>query len=75
MMMVSKQHGVATGWALASGNVQERWVAERLFRLPGGGPAGARAAGGADPPAHGPPTHHMDGRVPQLWCAVALNPS
>jgi len=31
MMMVINQHGVATGWALASGNVQERWVAELLF--------------------------------------------
>src|SRR5207253_9613911 len=30
MMMVINQTGVATGWALASGNVQERWVAELL---------------------------------------------
>jgi hypothetical protein len=32
LMMVINQNGVATGWALASGNVQERWVAELLFR-------------------------------------------
>ena len=31
MMLVINQHGVATGWALASSNVQERWVAELLF--------------------------------------------
>jgi len=30
LMMVINQHGVATGWALASGHVQERWVAEWL---------------------------------------------
>jgi hypothetical protein len=29
--MVINQNGVATGWVLASGNVQERWVAEWLF--------------------------------------------
>jgi hypothetical protein len=38
MMMVVNQHGVATGWALASGNVQERWVAELLFSTRAGGP-------------------------------------
>jgi hypothetical protein len=31
MMMVVNQDGVATGWALAAGNVQERWVAELLL--------------------------------------------
>lgn len=31
IMMVVNQQGVATGWALASGNVQERWVAELLL--------------------------------------------
>ncbi len=30
MMLVVTQQGVATGWALASGHVQERWVAEVL---------------------------------------------
>jgi len=43
-MMVSNQHRVATGWALASGNVQERWVAALLFRTRAGGPRGARTA-------------------------------
>ena len=37
MMMVLKQHGVATGGALASGTVQERWVAEWLCRPRAGG--------------------------------------
>jgi hypothetical protein len=38
MMMVVSEQGVATGWALASGNVQERWVAERLCSLRAGVP-------------------------------------
>jgi len=38
LMMVINQHGVATGWALASGNVQERWGAELLFSLRAGVP-------------------------------------
>jgi hypothetical protein len=38
LMLVIKQHGVATGWALAAGNVQERWVAEWLFRTRAGVP-------------------------------------
>ena len=38
MMMVVSQSGVATGWALASGNVQERWVAELLFSTRAGRP-------------------------------------
>jgi len=38
MMMVINQHGVATGWALAAGNVQERWVAELLFSTRAGVP-------------------------------------
>ena len=38
MMMVINQHGVATGGALASGNVQERWVAELLFSTRAGVP-------------------------------------
>ena len=37
MMMVITQQGVATGWALAAGHVQERWVAEWLFRTRAGG--------------------------------------
>lgn len=38
MMMVINQNGVATGWAVASGNVQERWVAELLFSTRAGVP-------------------------------------
>ena len=38
MMMVVNQQGVATGWALASGNVQERWGAEWLFSTRAGVP-------------------------------------
>jgi hypothetical protein len=38
MMMVISQSGVATGWALAAGNVQERWVAELLFSTRAGRP-------------------------------------
>jgi hypothetical protein len=38
MMMVVNHQGVATGWALASGNVQERWVAELLFSIRAGVP-------------------------------------
>ena len=60
--MVSKQHEVATGWALASGNVQERWVAERLFRTRAGGP---RVQGPLEAQTHQPtvppPTTWMAG--------------
>src|SRR5256712_10186663 len=38
MMMVINQNGVAMGWALASGNVQERRVAEVLFSTRAGMP-------------------------------------
>ena len=31
MLMVIRLSGVATGWVLAAGNVQERWLAELLF--------------------------------------------
>jgi hypothetical protein len=34
MLMVISGRGVATGWALAAGNVQERWVAELLQSAP-----------------------------------------
>jgi hypothetical protein len=40
MIMVINQHGIAMGWALASGNVQERWVAELLFSIRAGVPGG-----------------------------------
>jgi hypothetical protein len=38
MMMVINHNGVATGWTLAAGNVQERWVAELLFSTRAGVP-------------------------------------
>jgi hypothetical protein len=38
MIMVINYHGVARGWALAAGNVQERWVAELLFSTRAGVP-------------------------------------
>lgn len=51
MMMVISQRGVATGWALASGNVQERWVAELLFSTRAGTP---QVRGPLDPTTHQP---------------------
>jgi hypothetical protein len=62
MMMVINQHGVATGWALASGNVQERWVAELLFRIRAGGPG---VHGPLDPETHQPLV-----TPPTEWMAV-----
>jgi hypothetical protein len=38
MRMVITHTGVATGWALAAGNIQERWVAELLFSTRAGMP-------------------------------------
>jgi len=38
MMMVVSRGGVVTGWALASGHGQERWVAERLMSTRAGHP-------------------------------------
>ncbi len=73
MMMVSKQHGVATGWALASGNVQERWVAELLFRTRVGVPG---VQGPLDvqtqQPKVTPPTAWM--AVLPSWGAVSHKP-
>ena len=51
MMRVISQSGVATGWSLASGNVQERWVAELLFSTRAGMP---RLQGPRDPDTHQP---------------------
>jgi hypothetical protein len=51
MMMLVNQQGVATGWALASGNVQERWVAELLFSTRAGVP---RVHGPLDAQGHQP---------------------
>ncbi len=62
MMMVLNQHGVATGWALASGHVQERWVAELLFSTRAGVP---RVCGPLDPETHQPTVP-----PPTAWMAV-----
>jgi hypothetical protein len=60
MVMVIKQDGVATGWTLASGNVQERWVAEVLLSTRAGVPG---MQGPLDPetqqPQVTPPTEWM----------------
>lgn len=60
MMMVISQGGVATDWALAAGNVQERWVAELLFSARVGRP---QVQGPLDPttrqPKVTPPTEWM----------------
>ena len=75
MMMVINQHGVATGWALASGNVQERWVAELLFSTRAGVPRvqGPLDAQGA--PAQGDTTRGVDGRRAKRRRARHTNPS
>jgi transposase len=62
MMMVINQHGVATGWALASGNVQERWVAELLFSTRAGMP---RVQGPLDDKGHKPKV-----KAPKEWMAT-----
>ena len=62
MMRVINQHGVATGWALASGNVQERWVAELLFSTRAGMP---RVQGPLDDKGHKPKV-----KAPQEWMAT-----
>ena len=51
MLMVINQEGVATGWTLASGNVQERWVVELLFSTRAGVP---RAQGPRDAQTQNP---------------------
>jgi len=62
MMMVINQHGVATGWALASGNVQERWVAELLFSTRAGVPG---VSGPLDDQGHKPKV-----TPPEEWMAA-----
>jgi hypothetical protein len=61
MMMVIKQNGVATGWALASGNVQERWGAECLCSPRAGMPG---VQGPLDAKGHKP-----KGQPPEEWMA------
>ena len=62
MMMVIHQNGVATGWALASGNVPERWVAELLFSTRAGVPG---LQGPLDAQGHKPKV-----LPPEEWMAV-----
>jgi len=62
MMMVVNHQGVATGWALASGNVQERWVAELLFSTRAGMP---RGHGPLDAQGHRPKV-----TPPEEWMAA-----
>ena len=62
-MMVISGHGVATGWALAAGHVQERWVAELLLSTRAGHP---RFQG----PLH-PETHQPKVTPPTEWMSLA----
>lgn len=61
MMMVISCQGVATGWTLASGNVQERWLAELLFSTRAGRPQ-------VQGPRH-PDTHQPQLTPPTDWMA------
>jgi hypothetical protein len=63
MMMVISCQGVATGWAMAAGNVQERWVAELLLSMRAGHP---RLQG----PLH-PETRQPKVPPPTDWMALA----
>jgi hypothetical protein len=62
MIMVTNQDGIAMGWALAAGNVQERWVAELLFSLRAGVPGGH---GPLDDTGHKPKV-----KPPKEWMAT-----
>ena len=62
MMMVLNQHGVATGWALASGNGQERWGSGVAFQYPCRAPRGARPAGRQGAQTQGDTPRGVDGR-------------
>ena len=71
LMMVISQSGVATGWVLASGNVQERWGAELLFSTRAGT---AQLQGPLDPETHQPTvTPPSDWMAPVSSCGAALN--
>ena len=61
MLMVINQHGVATGWALASGNVQERWVAELLCSTRAGVPGVQGPLDDRGAQAQGETTRGVDG--------------
>src|SRR5262245_14325274 len=61
-LMGLNPHGVATGWARASGHVQDRWVAEGLCRTRAGVPG---VPGPLDDKGHKP-----KGTPPEAWMAV-----
>jgi hypothetical protein len=65
LLLVVSSRAVATGWTLAAGNVQDRWLAELLLSSRAGRPqlAGPAAATGA--PRLDPPTDWMG---PSLSC-------
>jgi hypothetical protein len=50
-LLVIRRSGVATGWGLAAGNVQERWLAEFLFSARAGRP---QLRGPLQPETHQP---------------------
>lgn len=62
MIMVIHHNGVATGWTLAAGNVQERWGAELLFSTRAGRP-GVRGPLDAE-------THQPQVTPPTDWMAA-----
>jgi len=69
LMMVISRDGVAMGWVLASGNVQERWLAELLFSARTGRP---RLQGPLQPETHQPKvTPPTDWMVPVPSCGAA----
>src|SRR5262249_30848865 len=71
LMMVIRQSGVSTGWVLASGNVQERWVAELLFSTRAGRP---QLQVPLDPEIHQPTvTPPSDWMAPVPSCGAASN--
>jgi hypothetical protein len=61
MIMVISCRGVATGWTVAAGNVQERWLAELLFSTRAGTPQ-------VQGPLH-PATHQPQLPPPTDWMA------
>ena len=71
MMMVLKQHGVATGGALASGTVQERWVAEWLCRPRAGG-RGVRSGSRGTISAAGDAANRASSSIPSRVCLLIV---
>jgi hypothetical protein len=71
MMLVISCHGVATGWTLAAGNVQERWLAELLFSTRAGTP---QVQGPLHAETHQPQlTPPIDWRAAVPSCGAASN--